>query len=27
VYDRRFMDEIIRYVQAGGKIPSPSRLP
>jgi hypothetical protein len=27
VYDRRFMDEIIHYVQAGGKIPSPSRLP
>jgi hypothetical protein len=27
VYDRKFMDEIIRYVQDGGKLPSPSRLP
>ena len=27
VYDRRLMDEIIRYVQNGGSIPTPSRLP
>ena len=27
VYDRKFMDEIIRYVQDGGKLPKPSRLP
>jgi hypothetical protein len=27
VYDRKFMDEIIRYVQDGGKLPAPSRLP
>jgi len=27
VYDRRFMDEIIRYVQSGGAFPNPSRLP
>jgi hypothetical protein len=27
VNDRKFMDEIIRYVQDGGAIPAPSRLP
>ena len=27
VYDRKFMDEIIRYVQDGGKLPKPARLP
>jgi len=27
VYDRKFMDEIIRYVQGGGALPAPSRLP
>ena len=27
VYDRKFMDEIIRYVADGGAIPPPSRLP
>jgi hypothetical protein len=27
VYDRKFMDEIIHYVENGGKIPQPSRLP
>ena len=27
VYDRAFVDEIVRYVQSGGAIPSPSRLP
>jgi hypothetical protein len=27
VYDRKFMDEIIRYVQGGGKLPKPARLP
>ena len=27
VYDRRFMDEIVRYVQHGGSLPNPSRLP
>ncbi|HTA88896.1 MAG TPA: hypothetical protein VK745_04950 [Polyangiaceae bacterium] len=27
VYDRKFMDEIIRFVQDGGKLPKPSRLP
>jgi hypothetical protein len=27
VFDRKFMDEIIRYVQNGGKLPPPSRLP
>jgi hypothetical protein len=27
VYDRKFMDEIIRYVQHGGTLPAPSRLP
>ena len=27
VYDRKFMDEIIRYVSDGGAIPAPSRLP
>ena len=27
VFDRRFMDEIVKYVQDGGTFPSPSRLP
>ena len=27
VYDRKFMDEIIHYVENGGHIPAPSRLP
>lgn len=27
VYDRRFMDEIVQYVQDGGDLPLPSRLP
>jgi len=27
VNDRKFMDEIIRYVSDGGAIPLPSRLP
>ncbi len=27
VYDRKFMDEVIRYVSDGGAIPPPSRLP
>jgi len=27
VYDRRFIDEIVRYVQSGGNFPPPSRLP
>lgn len=26
-FDRKFMDEIIRYVQDGGKLPPPSRFP
>lgn len=27
VYDRKFMDEVIHYVQNGGNLPPPSRLP
>ncbi|HEX3777536.1 MAG TPA: hypothetical protein VHV51_23860 [Polyangiaceae bacterium] len=27
VYDRKFMDEIIHYVEDGGKLPAPARLP
>jgi hypothetical protein len=27
VYDRRFMDEVIRYVRNGGALPTPARLP
>lgn len=26
-FDRRFMDEVINYVEAGGNLPRPSRLP
>jgi hypothetical protein len=27
VYDRKFMDEIIQFVEDGGKLPAPARLP